>query len=116
MGYISYLRNVLEEGFKEFVTKFSNEDENINSYVDKFKLLKTRNKIKGVEADIDYWIKKDFKDFKSFVDSFSDSDIKSRKETKSEAYKNVVAENDEYVIIKIDNADEMYAIGKGIVS
>ena len=113
MSFSRYLRDILEEGFKEFVTKFSSEDENINGYVDKFKLLKTRNKIKGIEADIDYWIKKDFNSFRTFVDSFEDSQLKSRKETKKEAYKNVVAQNDEYVIIKINNADEMYALGKG---
>ena len=115
MSYVKYLRNVLGEGFKEFITKFSSEDENINAYVEKFKLLKTRNKIKGVEADIDHWIKKDFDSFKTFIDSFVESELKSRKETKKEAYKNIVAENGEYVIIKINNADEMYSVGKGTV-
>ena len=81
MSYLNYLRDVLEEGFKEFVTKFSNVDENINAYVDKFKLLKTRNKIKGIEADIEKKKKKDLNEFKSFVDSFDEAHIKSRKET-----------------------------------
>ena len=115
MSYVKYLRDVLGEGFKEFVIKFSDQDENINAYVEKFKLLKTRNKIKGVEADIDYWIKKDFGSFKTYVDKFVESELKSRKEVKKEAYKNMVAENEEYVIIKINNADEMYALGKGTV-
>ena len=113
MSYVKYLRNVLGEGFKEFITKFSNQDERINDYVDKFKLLKTRNKIKGVEADIDYWIKKDFDTFRTFVDSFDETKIKSRNEVKKEAYKNIVRANDEYVIIKVDTAEDAYALGKG---
>lgn len=115
--FINYLRNVLGEGFKEIAVKFNKEvdDVTVKKYMDKYKLLKERNKIKGVEADIDSWSKKTWNDFKTFVDSFDETKIKSRNEVKKEAYKNVVAENDEYVIIKIHNAEDAYALGKGTV-
>lgn len=109
---MSFSKFILNEGFKEFITKYGDDGE-LSFFIDKFKFLKTRNKITGVEADIDYWIKKPLSEFKKMVNSFDDESVKSSNEIKKEATSNIVAENDDYFIYEIKSAEEAYALGRG---
>lgn len=98
---------VLEESFKDYAKKHPGSEELIK----RFKELNARKAIEPPYHDISHWMNKETEELQSFVDGIKLE--KTRKEIKKEVLNNVVAENDEYVVVKINSFEEMYAIGKG---
>jgi hypothetical protein len=64
------LESIFDDAFVHWKEEASSSDE-VEQCIDTFKILKQRNFLKGSEADISPWIKKDFNEFKAFVDSKS---------------------------------------------
>jgi len=88
----------------------------IDTYLNKFKLAREKNKIGKIEEkNIDYWAKKSWTDFVSFLDEIEKTP--TRGEEKKEPWKmNVegaekVAENNQWVVFKIKNYEGAKKLG-----
>lgn len=96
-------KEFITEGYKEVKTKFSqNHDENdVNQYINKFKELVSKKQISDInKKNINYWGKKSFNDFKSFIDDFSDKHTKtSIKRKKVPGQSITLQENDQWLIV-----------------
>jgi len=110
--------NVVTADFKTVKTKFSKlgiEDDVIDSYLQQFKDLNSKNKIKEAsKKNIDFWGKKTWKEFQEFVDSLSKEKTKSaeRKSLKMEGAK-LVAQNEDWKVFKIEDKKACDLYGSG---
>jgi len=81
--------------------------------IDKFRMLKDRNVVRGEEADIGKWISKGFDEFKKFVEEKEAhvSKIVKRKEKQHDA--DVVFEDEEAMIVVPKSYEASCKYGKG---
>jgi len=95
-------RNVLVESFIDSKNKWIQQGidpTEVELAIDFYRGLKTRNIIKGQEADIGFWMSKSFEEFNSFINQFKNVKTKTqvKKEIGQDAEK--VFENDRAVVI-----------------
>lgn len=92
------LESPFSDAQKSWETAGATADE-VELFVDKFKMLKNRNVLKGEEADIGKWIKKGFDEFKKFIEEKEAHVTKAvnRKEKLHDVDK--VFENDDLMIV-----------------
>jgi hypothetical protein len=120
---ISVFKNIILADFKTAKKKFLDqgiEEDIIDTYLDDFKTLKDRNKIKSLEdKNIDNWAKKTWDEFVEFIDSLKKEKSKSEeiKELKKEGAE-LVAEDDNWRVYKITTyeASRMYGSGKWCIT
>ena len=104
----------VEADFKSIKQKFKSqgiEDEAIDSYIEMFRSIKDRNKIKDSdERNIDNWT--DWTEFRSFVDrmKLEKSGAEEKKEIKQGGAE-LVAENNEWKVLKIKSFDACQLYG-----
>jgi hypothetical protein len=106
------IESTFDDAFLKWKTEGVNETD-IELYIDKFKILKNRNVIRGSESDISQWIKGSFEEFRKFVDE------------KDEKYQQIVAtkstgrdidrifENDKVIIISPNTWEASCKYGAG---
>ena len=89
----------------------------VDEYIKKFKEVKNKNKIKNInEKNIDYWAKKSFKEFTTFVDELLEKPTKTELKKQQQWKMSVngatkVAEDSEWVVFKIDTYEAATALG-----
>ena len=109
MRLLAALRNIIAD-FKSVQKKFEDQGtpvEDIKQYLEDFKELRDRNKIKNVtEKNIDHWGSKPWEEFKEFVDKLKVEKTKSeeRKIKKMEGAE-LVIENDDWFVYRIYTHD-----------
>lgn len=76
-----------------------NDPNEVERYIDTFKILKNRQILRGKESDISPWLKKSFEEFKAFVDqrNVKMQSLISQKELSRGATK--VFENDKCLVV-----------------
>ena len=65
------LKNIITESiFDSLMDKWSMTDDKneVEKYIDRFKILKNRNFITGKDSDISLWFNKSFQEFKKYID------------------------------------------------
>jgi hypothetical protein len=111
---------VVVADFKSVTEKFLKQGaskDDIDTYIQKFKSLRDKQKIKDLQdKNIDNWGKKEFKEFKKFVDSLEgDTSTRIERKLKKESHEgaDLIAENDEWLVYKIKSHDACMFYGKG---
>jgi hypothetical protein len=93
-----FVESTYDDAFRKWKNQGISETD-IELYLDNFKILKNRNILKGAEADISPWIKRNFSEFKQFVD-LKNKNLEQKnimKQTQSDAKK--IFENNLVIII-----------------
>ena len=81
----------------------------VKSLLDLHKKLKDMRRLKNNEINIDVLAKgKTFDEFKSLMSHYSEKDTATKTDKFNELKNKIVAENDEWVVYKIDTAEEAY--------
>ena len=65
------LKNIITESiFDSLMDKWSmiDDKDEVEKYIDRFKILKNRNFITGKDSDISLWFNKSFQEFKKYID------------------------------------------------
>lgn len=96
-GYVSLLEN-FTNAEKEF-EKETGDLSLVKNYIERFKSLRSRNRLEGQEKDINFWRKSSWEDFKEFVED--KEKIKSSKQIRAEKKKDalVVLHTDDMQVI-----------------
>lgn len=121
VAHLSKAKQLIEriellEGFKEAQVEFSSVagDETAKQAIDKFKQLKDRNQLQGMENNIDYWRKQGWDKFQTFVNT--KSQFKSKTETKRSKTSGQsinLLENDRWLVVVPLDKDASCFHGKG---
>lgn len=111
-------RLIVQSDFSTVKRKFLKQNahsEEIKEYFEIFRDLKKKNKIKNKqERNIDYWGKKQFSEFKTFIDNVKGSKTKSEeKKIKKMEGAELVAQNKDYYVYLITNHDAAMTYGSG---
>jgi hypothetical protein len=111
-------RLVTEADYKTTKKKFLKQNahpQEIKEYFELFRDLKNKNKIKNkVERNIDHWSKKEFTEFKAFVDDLKGTKTKSEeKKLKKMEGAELVAQNKDYYVYLITTHDAAMTYGSG---
>ena len=94
---------------KERFIKDGADKAEVKSLLDLHKKLKDMRRLKDNEINIDSFAKgKSFNKFKSLMKRYSEKDTATKTDKFNELKTNIVAENDEWVVYKIDTIDEAY--------
>ena len=81
----------------------------VKSLLDLHKKLKDMRRLKNNEINIDVLAKgKSFDEFKSLMSHYSEKDTATKTDKFNKLKNKIVAENDEWVVYKIDTAEEAY--------
>jgi hypothetical protein len=81
----------------------------VKSLLDLHKKLKDMRRLKDTEINIDVLAKgKSFDEFKSLMSRYSEKDTATKTDKFNELKNNIIAENEEWVVYKIDTAEEAY--------
>ena len=88
---------------KKFATDQNIEVDLVDTYLDEFKELRNRNKIKDHdEKNIDFWGKKSWEEFKEFVDTLKTEKTKTEeKKLQKQEGAELIAENKDWSVYKI---------------
>jgi hypothetical protein len=106
------IESTFDDAFLKWKTEGVNEID-IELYIDKFKILKNRNVLRGVESDISQWIKASFNEFKKFVDE-KDKKYQQIVATKSTGRDvDRIFENDKVIIISPNTWEASCRYGAG---
>ena len=110
--YTFFNQNLLIESFKDAKNKWirqGNDPEDVKATIDTYRQLQKKNILKGKEADIGFWMKTPFPEFKQAVDS--KKDVKTGKEVRRD-----VGKEAEKVFAKHfpDMKDDVYGISRFI--
>ena len=93
---------------ERFIRDGANKIE-VKSLLDLHKKLKDMRRLKDDEINIDVLAKgKSFDEFKSLMSRYSEKDTATKTDKFNELKNNIVAENDEWVVYKINSAEEAY--------
>lgn len=111
------LKNVLAD-FKTVRQKFNDcfvASDLVDSYLNDFKELRDKNRIKNInEKNIDYWGKKSWDDFKSFVDkTIREKSTTETKKLKKMKGAELIAENDGWYVYHITTYEACKIYGSG---
>jgi len=109
---------VIESDFKTVKQKFIKQgisQERVNETIDAFKELRDGQKIKAIdEKNIDFWGKKSWEDFKSFVDKTKkEKSATETKKLKKMAGAELVAENEGWYVYHITTHEACKIYGSG---
>ena len=100
---------------KKFATDQNIEVDLVDTYLDEFKELRNRNKIKDHdEKNIDFWGKKSWEEFKEFVDTLKTEKTKTEeKKLQKQEGAELIAENKDWSVYKISShiAAMLYGFG-----
>ena len=93
---------------ERFIKDGANKSE-VKSILDLHKKLKDMRRLKDDEINIDVLAKgKSFDEFKTLMRRYSEKDTATKTDKFNELKNNIVAENDKWVVYKIDTIDEAY--------
>ena len=109
---------IIESDFKTVKQKFIKQgisQEQVNETIDAFKELRDGQKIKAIdEKNIDFWGKKSWEDFKSFVDKTKkEKSATETKKLKKMVGAELVAENDGWYVYHITTHEACKIYGSG---
>lgn len=107
---------IVVEGYKEVRQKFLNDAdaEHVDKTIKQYKDLVNRNQVHGDEKNIDFWGKRGWKEFESFVNE--KSNIRSRSQTRRKKVDNnseKIWENDEWEAVVPYDRHTSCQLGKG---
>ena len=81
----------------------------VKSLLDLHKKLKDMRRLKDNEINIDSFVKgKSFNKFKSLMKRYSEKDTATKTDKFNELKNNIITENDEWIVYKINTAEEAY--------
>lgn len=110
--YESKINRSLNESYatvKDRFIKDGADKSEVKSILDLHKKLKDMKRLKTEEINIDVLAKgKSFDEFKSLMSRYSEKDTATKIDNFNELKNKIVAENDEWVVYKIDTAAEAY--------
>jgi len=115
---VALRKTIILADFKTVKTKFLDQgiaDDEVDSYLEDFKILRDRNKIKNIdEKNIDYWGGKVWEVFKKFVDDLKGTKTRTeeKKLTKMEGAK-LLAENKLWSVYQITTHEASKLYGSG---
>ena len=94
---------------KERFIKDGADKAEVKTLLDLHKKLKDMRRLKDNEINIDVLAKgKSFDEFKSLMSRYSEKDTATKTDKFNELKNNIVAENDEWIVYKINSAEEAY--------
>lgn len=106
------INRIINESYatvKERFIKDGADKAEVKSLLDLHKKLKDMKRLKSEEINIDVLAKgKTFDEFKSFMSRYSEKDTATKTDKFNKLKNKIVAENDEWVVYKIDTAEEAY--------
>jgi len=102
MFLLEKIQNLLDEGYKEAKTEFSEvaSPDEVDKTISIYKELVNRNQVKGNERNIDYWRKQKWDAFKTFVDELKNKPSKTQIKRQRVIGKSInLQEDDDWLIV-----------------